>query len=202
MMPVPGSTQTAHQHPTVLAYQRARRANPHLRLADRITTFVGSMSFVYIHGLAIAGWMLLVESNPWPKLTLMVSMEAIFLSSFVLIGQNRQAAFQRDKADHDFLEQEGELKLNTELTRAVHKLTREIHDRLGAEESHRDDDDAGTLPSATTEGSSQVVDPLVGDLPRDEVAAVVVGGGALAAGPVDAVVHRRCRAVGGHHGGI
>jgi uncharacterized membrane protein len=202
MMPMPGSTQTAHRHPTVLAHQRARRANPHLRLADRITTFVGSMSFVYIHGLAIAGWMLLVESNPWPKLTLMVSMEAIFLSSFVLIGQNRQAAFQRDKADHDFLEQEGELKLNTELTRAVHKLTREIHDRLGAEESHRDDDDAGTLPSATTEGSSQVVDPLVGDLPRDEVAAVVVGGGALAAGPVDAVVHRRCRAVGGHHGGI
>lgn len=98
------------------------------------------MSFVYIHGLAIAGWMLFVESNPWPKLTLMVSMEAIFLSSFVLIGQNRQASFQRDKADHDFIEQEGELKINTELTRAIHKLATEIHGRLGVEES----------PTATT----------------------------------------------------
>ena len=62
--------------------------------------------------------MVVVETDPWPKLTLVVSLEAIFLSTFVMIGQNRQAAFQQAKADHDFVEQEQELKLNTELTRA------------------------------------------------------------------------------------
>jgi uncharacterized membrane protein len=40
--------------------------------------------------------------SPWPTLTLVVSLEAIFLSAFVMIGQNRQAAFQQAKADHDF----------------------------------------------------------------------------------------------------
>jgi uncharacterized membrane protein len=73
---------------------------------------------------------MVVESKPWPKLTLAVSLEAIFLSTFVMIGQNRQAAFQRAKADHDFTEQELELKTNTELTRAVHTLTTELYRRL------------------------------------------------------------------------
>lgn len=71
--------------------------------------------------------MLLIESDPWPKLTLIVSLEAIFLSTFVMIGQNRQASFQQAKADHDFVEQEGELRTNTDLTRAVHALATEIH---------------------------------------------------------------------------
>ena len=56
-----------------------------------------------------------------------MSLEAIFLSTFVMIGQNRQAAFQQAKADHDFVEQELELKTNTELTREIHVLTTELH---------------------------------------------------------------------------
>jgi uncharacterized membrane protein len=71
-------------------------------------------------------------------LTLVVSLEAIFLSTFVMIGQNRQASFQQAKADHDFSEQELELKTNTELTRAIHVLTTELHRRLI--------DEAGTPP--------------------------------------------------------
>lgn len=43
-----------------------------------------------------------------------MSLEAIFLSTFVMIGQNRQAAFQQVRADHDFETQELELKTNTE----------------------------------------------------------------------------------------
>ena len=39
-----------------------------------------------------------------------------------MIGQNRQAAFQQAKADHDFVESELELKTNTELTRQIHRL--------------------------------------------------------------------------------
>ena len=91
------------------------------------------MPFVYIHAVVFACWMLFVESDPWPTLTLIVSLEAIFLSTFVMIGQNRQAEFQRAKADHDFATQEQELELNTELTRETHTLTTELHGHvLGA----------------------------------------------------------------------
>lgn len=99
-------------------------------MADAVTSFAGSMPFVYIHAVGFAAWMLLIETDPWPKLTLAVSLEAIFLSAFVMIGQNRQAAFQQAKANHDFIEQGHELKVNTELTRAVHTLATEIHGRV------------------------------------------------------------------------
>src|SRR4051794_25383791 len=96
------------------------------------------MKFVYIHAVVFAVWMLFIESNPWPKLTLIVSLEAIFLSTFVMIGQNRAAAFQQAKADHDFVEQEQELHTNTEITRAIHGLTQEIHERLVRSEPGKD----------------------------------------------------------------
>ncbi|MDX6239325.1 MAG: hypothetical protein QOG10_4140, partial [Kribbellaceae bacterium] len=82
------------------------------------------------HAVVFATWMLFIESSPWPTLTLVVSLEAIFLSTFVMIGQNRAAKFQQAKADHDFVEQELELKTNTELTRAIHQMTTELHRRL------------------------------------------------------------------------
>jgi uncharacterized membrane protein len=117
-------------HPAVLEEARIRRQDLQLRLADRITTFAGSMNFVWIHAALFAVWMLVLERNPWPTLTLVVSLEAIFLSTFVMIGQNRQAAFQQAKADHDFKAQELELKTNTELTRQIHVLTEELHRRF------------------------------------------------------------------------
>jgi uncharacterized membrane protein len=117
-------------HPAVVAHHQSRAADVQLRIADAITKFAGSMPFVYIHAVVFTVWMLFVEDNPWPTLTLVVSLEAIFLSAFVMIGQNRQAAFQQIKADHDFVEQELELKTNTELTRAIHAMTTELHSRL------------------------------------------------------------------------
>jgi uncharacterized membrane protein len=96
--------------------RRTRTENVQLRVADAITRF--------------AGWMLFAESSPWPTLTLVVSLEAIFLSTFVMIGQNRAAAFQQAKANHDFVEQETELKTNTQLTREIHVLTTELHRRV------------------------------------------------------------------------
>jgi uncharacterized membrane protein len=47
-----------------------------------------------------------------------------------MIGQNRQAAFQQAKADHDFQESELELKTNTELTGEIQRLTQELHRRV------------------------------------------------------------------------
>ena len=118
------------QHPVVLAQQAQRVNNVQLRIADKITAFAGSMQFVYLHVVLFTLWMLLVEESPWPTLTLIVSLEAIFLSTFVMIGQNRQSAFQQAKADHDFAEQELELKTNTQLTREIHTLTTELHRRV------------------------------------------------------------------------
>jgi len=117
-------------HPVVLEEQARRAADVQLRIADWITGFAGSMNFVYIHIAIFTIWMLFIESKPWPTLTLIVSLEAIFLSTFVMIGQNRQAAFQQAKADHDFVAQEQELHTNTDLTRAIKELTEEIHRQI------------------------------------------------------------------------
>jgi uncharacterized membrane protein len=121
---------TLQHHPVVLEEQARRAADIQLRIADWITAFAGSMNFVYLHIALFTVWMLFIESKPWPTLTLIVSLEAIFLSTFVMIGQNRQASFQQAKADHDFTEQELELKTNTELTREIHRLTTELHRRV------------------------------------------------------------------------
>jgi uncharacterized membrane protein len=116
--------------PVVIRLNAERAADLQLGLADRITGFAGSMKFVYLHAALFAAWMVVFEKSPWPTLTLVVSLEAIFLSTFVMIGQNRQSAFQQAKADHDFLEEERELKENTELTRAIHAMTVELRERV------------------------------------------------------------------------
>ena len=120
-------------HPVVKRLNDERAVDFQLRLADRVTAFAGSMPFVYLHVLLFAFWMLVLEESPWPRLTLSVSLEAIFLSCFVMIGQNRQSEFQQAKADHEFVEGGEELRLNTELTREIRELTREVHERVVGE---------------------------------------------------------------------
>ncbi len=138
---IPGRLLRSGQvhHPVVVGEAKRRSANFQLRLADHITAFAGSMNFVWLHAALFAVWMVAFEKNPWPTLTLAVSLEAIFLSTFVMIGQNRQAAFQQVKADHDFHAQELELKTNTELTREIHLLTDELHRRFIRPTSERDE---------------------------------------------------------------
>ncbi len=117
-------------HPAWQALREQRAAKVQLRVADAITKFAGSMKFVYIHAIVFAAWMFVVEKSPWPTLTLVVSLEAIFLSTFVMIGQNRQSEFAQKKADHDFNEQERELHVNTDLTKQIHQLSTEMHAHL------------------------------------------------------------------------
>jgi uncharacterized membrane protein len=133
------------RHPVVRRLDAERAADLQLRLADRITALAGSMPFIYIHALAFATWMIVFEESPWPTLTLVVSLEAIFLSTFVMIGQNRQSAFQQAKADHDFLEQEQELKTEHRAHAAIHRLTSELHERVAGTNS--------TAPKDSTMGS-------------------------------------------------
>jgi uncharacterized membrane protein len=82
------------------------------RFADAVTAFVGSMPFVYLHLLWFTSWIVVNEglfgdeyvfdSFPYGLLTMIVSLEAIFLSTFVLISQNRDARRQNVRADLDF----------------------------------------------------------------------------------------------------
>jgi len=78
------------------------------RVADQITAFSGSMAFVYIHVAWFAVWCIgnLVwwrfDPFPFGLLTLIVSLEAIFLSTFVLLSQNRESARSDQRAEIDF----------------------------------------------------------------------------------------------------
>jgi uncharacterized membrane protein len=117
-------------HPAVVEQFEKRAADAQLRVADKITAFAGSMNFVYLHIALFALWMLVFERSPWPTLTLIVSLEAIFLSTFVMIGQNRQAAFQQAKSDRDYRDINSLLSENTELTRAINHMTEELHRHL------------------------------------------------------------------------
>ncbi len=83
------------------------------RAADAMTAFSGSMPFVYVHVIWFGVWLLCNEGvfgkslvfDPFPfgLLTLIVSLEAIFLSTFVLLTQNRQQerADRRSQADYE-----------------------------------------------------------------------------------------------------
>src|SRR5690348_5233993 len=86
--------RTAHlplePNPILVEHARQRADNVQNRIADRITAFAGSMLFVYIHLAWFGLWIGLgVEHYPYGLLTMIVSLEAIFLSTFVMISQNR-----------------------------------------------------------------------------------------------------------------
>ena len=129
-------TEAPHpqHHPAMVAHLADRAGDVQLHIADTITKFAGSMKFVYIHAVLFAVWcatgLFGVDPFPFNFLTMSVSLEAIFLSTFVMIGQNRQSDFAQRKADHDFHEQELELKVNTQLTRAINALVEEIHEQV------------------------------------------------------------------------
>jgi uncharacterized membrane protein len=89
-----------------------RRGGTQDRVADAITTFAGTMRFVYLHAVWFTGWILvnlgvfgrkaIFDEYPFGLLTMIVSLEAIFLSTFVMVSQNRQAARDNVRADIDF----------------------------------------------------------------------------------------------------
>ena len=116
----------------------SRQRSKEERLADAITAFSGQMYFVYFHviwfGLWIPinmGWFGLQPFDPFPfgLLTMIVSLEAIFLATFVLISQNRLSAEADRRADLDL--QIG-LLTEHELTRVI-KMLDAIQDKMGIE---------------------------------------------------------------------
>jgi uncharacterized membrane protein len=124
------------KNPVLLQQAQERARHLENRVADAITGFAGSMSFVYLHVALFASWMVWLERSPWPTLTLAVSLEAIFLSTLVMISQNRADARRQVLADHQWefiqmeeLQNEELLRQSNqilEMTRALHALAESV----------------------------------------------------------------------------
>lgn len=108
------------------------------RIADAFTRFAGSMAFVYLHALVIGAWIFcnlrVLPLRPWDPfpfvmLAMIASVEAIFLSTFVLISQNRMSALDDRRAD---LNVQVSLLTEHELTRLL-DLVNAIAKRLDIE---------------------------------------------------------------------
>ena len=127
-------SQLPLQNPALLEHARERAESVQNRIADRITAFAGSMAFVYLHVVWFGAWIGFgVEGYPYGLLTMIVSLEAIFLSTFVMISQNRadakrqvvanlqwQTVQEEDKQNRQLLELSNQI---LELTKAIHTFT-------------------------------------------------------------------------------
>ncbi|MGZ6544382.1 MAG: DUF1003 domain-containing protein, partial [Actinomycetota bacterium] len=115
-----------------------RREDVQSRIADRITLFAGSMLFVYVHIVWFGLWIGLgVERYPFGLLTMIVSLEAIFLSTFVMISQNRADEKRTTLANQEWSFVQAEEKQNEELlalSKQILDLTTAIH-QMAAKQS-------------------------------------------------------------------
>ena len=138
----PGTAATSHRNdlasrlkaepnPALLEHARKRAESVQNRIADQITTFAGSMWFVYIHIVWFGLWIGLgAEKYPYGLLTMIVSLEAIFLSTFVMISQNRADAKRQVIADHQWQTVQEEDRQNVqllELSNQILELTKSVH---------------------------------------------------------------------------
>jgi uncharacterized membrane protein len=131
------------RHPALQEEHDTRAEHLQNRIADRITEFAGSMRFVYIHMVWFAVWIALnvgllgfligkgFDPFPFGLLTMIVSLEAIFLSTFVMISQNRADQKREVLADHQWEMIQAEEKQNRlllQLSQQILDLTAAIHD--------------------------------------------------------------------------
>jgi uncharacterized membrane protein len=130
--------------PALLKFEEQRAQNVQSRIADAITAFAGSMAFVYVHILWFALWVSIpLEKYPFGLLTMIVSLEAIFLSTFVMISQNRADARRQVFADQQYVMIQEEKKQNEELivqgkrieelNKSILTLTQEVRGVLNRE---------------------------------------------------------------------
>ena len=126
-------------NPALVKQAEARAASAQNRVADRITAFSGSMLFVYIHIIWFGCWIgFRVEDYPFGLLTMIVSLEAIFLSTFVMISQNRADAKRQVIADAQWKtvrEEDTQNKELLDLSRQILALTQEVNTAIAASRS-------------------------------------------------------------------
>ena len=133
---------TPDLNPALVAHAEERAKSVQNRIADAITSFSGSMWFVYIHIVWFACWIGFgVEGYPYGLLTMIVSLEAIFLSTFVLISQNRTDAKRQVVADLQWKTVQEEDRQNQQLiqlSNQILELTRAVHKFAAAAEQARE----------------------------------------------------------------
>ena len=118
-------------NPALVEHAEERARDAQSRVADAITRFAGSMTFVYLHVIWFASWIGFgVEAYPYGLLTMIVSLEAIFLSTFVMISQNRADAKRQVIADQQWRTVQEEDQQNRqllELSEQILDLTKAVH---------------------------------------------------------------------------
>jgi uncharacterized membrane protein len=149
-------------NPALVEHARERQQKLNNRIADRITAFSGSMRFVYLHALWFACWIgFRIEHYPFGLLTMIVSLEAIFLSTFVMISQNRADSKREVLANQEWQMVQTEDHQNEELLRLSHQilqLTTAVHAYISAQDgpSSALAGGAGLHPAPTREASRPV----------------------------------------------
>src|SRR4051795_11366714 len=118
-------------NPALVGHGEERARDAQNRIADAITRFSGSMTFVYLHVIWFACWIGFgVESYPYGLLTMIVSLEAIFLSTFVMISQNRADAKRQVIADqqwHTVQEEDDQNRQLLQISEQILDLTKAVH---------------------------------------------------------------------------
>jgi uncharacterized membrane protein len=119
-------------NPALVKHAEKRAEDAQNRVADMITRFAGSMTFVYLHVIWFACWIGFgVEDYPYGLLTMIVSLEAIFLSTFVMISQNRADAKQQVVADQQWQtvqEEDHQNRQLLDLSEQILALTKAVHE--------------------------------------------------------------------------
>jgi len=122
--------------PALVEHAEERGRDVQNRIADQITRFSGSMTFVYLHIIWFASWIGFgVERYPYGLLTMIVSLEAIFLSTFVMISQNRADAKRQVIANEQWKtvqEEDGQNRELLDLSKQILELTRAVHEATAA----------------------------------------------------------------------
>jgi uncharacterized membrane protein len=123
-------------NPALVEHARERQQSLDNRIADAVTSFSGSMRFVWLHAIWFAAWIGFgVEAYPYGLLTMIVSLEAIFLSTFVMISQNRADEKRVALANQAWGTVQEEDTQNEELlklSKEILELTKVMHARTAA----------------------------------------------------------------------
>jgi uncharacterized membrane protein len=123
-------------NPALIEHERERQQNLDNRIADHVTAFSGSMRFVWLHAIWFAAWIGFgVEAYPYGLLTMIVSLEAIFLSTFVMISQNRADEKRVALANQEWRTVQEEDTQNEELlnlSKQILELTKAVHAQTAA----------------------------------------------------------------------
>jgi uncharacterized membrane protein len=142
--------------PAQIQHAEERAADGQNRIADAITRFSGSMTFVYLHVIWFGCWIGFgVEKYPYGLLTMIVSLEAIFLSTFVMISQNRADATRQVAANQQWQmvqEEDHQNRQLLDLSEQILELTKAVHAYASAASATN-----GTLPKGPSDDPTRPV---------------------------------------------